>query len=250
MKYFQFVLFTFLVTVLPLASCKSPSASQETVLKPSEIRTNPEGNGARLTIAFTPGKAHNHPLMALWIEDLSGNFIQNIYIPQSIARGVFRHGSTQTGKWTEGEIRRPAALPYWGHKWGVKAADGLYLPTKQNPLPDAVSGATPAADFVLYSNIMDKNLKKFRILMEINQAWDWNDFWNNNKYPGDMEYATSCQPALVYASLIDLDAGINSVVLQAIGHSNYAGKDGNLDPDLSTLTTALEIVGKITVSVN
>jgi hypothetical protein len=37
--------------------------------------------------------------------------------------------------------------------------------------------------------------------------------------------------------------------MKVIGHSHYAGKDGNLYQDTSTLTTALQIAGKIVVKV-
>ena len=39
------------------------------------------------------------------------------------------------------------------------------------------------------------------------------------------------------------------VVFKAVGHSHYAGKDGSLTPDLSTLTTALKITNKISVRI-
>ena len=40
-------------------------------------------------------------------------------------------------------------LPYWSHKRGVIASDGLYMPEPENPVPDAYSGATPVKGFVL-----------------------------------------------------------------------------------------------------
>ena len=85
--------------------------------------------------------------MAIWVEDTSGKYIQDLYVAESIAKGVFRHGIGSEGKWKPGEIRRPAALPYWGHKRGIKADDGLYIPSAKNPLPDAYTGATPTESF-------------------------------------------------------------------------------------------------------
>jgi hypothetical protein len=231
-----------------VSSCRSTSVSQDPPA-PAVIETNQSENGPVITIEFTPGKYHNHPLMAIWIEDMDGNYLQTLYVPRSIARGVFQHGSTSSGRWAEGEVRRPAALPYWGHQRGIKAEDGLYLPTSQNPLPDAVSGATPQSGFVLHAKLAFQSGKKFRVLMEVNQPWDWNEYWTNNKYPGDMEYATSCQPAVVYAAILDPDAGIRTSELKAIGHSHYSGKDGSLTTDLSTLTSALEIVRSVKASV-
>jgi hypothetical protein len=235
-----------LAATVIISSCKSTSVSQDPPA-PAVIETNQSGNGPVLTVEFTPGKYHNHPLMALWIEDMDGTYLQTLYIPRSIARGVFQHGSTSTGRWTEGAVRRPGALPYWGHRWGVQAEDGLYLPTPENPLPDAVSGATPQAAFVLHTKLAVQSGKKFRVMMEINQPWDWNEYWTNNKFPGDKEYATSCQPAVVYAATLDPESGIRAAGLSPVGHSHYAGKDGSLTTDLSTLTTALQIVSSVHV---
>ena len=43
----------------------------------------------------------------------------------------------------QGGNRRKEALPYWCHRRGVVYDDGLYLPTKSQPLVDGMTGATP-----------------------------------------------------------------------------------------------------------
>jgi hypothetical protein len=86
-------------------------------------------------------------------------------------------------------------------------------------------------------------------LFEINQSWDWNEYWTNSKFPDDEQYKTSSQPALIYEAIIDLNSGNKEYEMQAIGHSHYSGKDGNLYTDLSTITTALEIVNKIIIRI-
>ena len=85
--------------------------------------------------------------------------------------------------------------------------------------------------------------------MEINQPWDWNEYWNNTRYPDDVNYKASCQPSLIYAADLDLTLETSTFELKLIGHGHYSGGDGILYPDLSTFTTALEITGKVTVSV-
>lgn len=117
-------------------------------------------------------------------------------------------------------------------------------------MPDAVTGPTPAGNFRLQSASSAKISGKFRVLMEINQSWDWNEYWTNNKYPDDIQYSTSSQPAIVYEAVIDLMSGQESFSMSAIGHSHYSGQDGSLNPDLGTLTTALEIVRNVRVWVN
>ncbi len=209
--------------------------------------TNAVGKGIAIEIDFIKGKAHNHPLFAIWIEDTSGKYIQTLYVAQSIAKGVFQHGDVSTGAWLPGAVRRPAALPFWAHKRDIKAQDGLMIPDSTTLVPDAYTGATPQSDFVLHTHSDDSLPQFFNVLFEINQTWDWNEYWTNNKFPRDMDYKTSCQPALVYMGRINLNSDKKDVELQIIGHSHPSGKDGILTADISTLTTALNIVGKIRV---
>lgn len=198
--------------------------------------------GISVSVVVKKGKSHNYPLMAMWIEDTSGNYIQSIYVAESIAKGFFDHGESSKGKWNPGPIRRPAALPYWAHKRGIKV-DNLYVPSQSHPMPDAVTGPTPLNNIYLNSKITDQEITSFKVLLEINQSWDWNEYWTNDKYPDDEDYKTSCQPALVYSSpVISVKNHINTYPLQAIGHSHYSGKNGKLYTDLSTITTALEII--------
>ena len=209
------------------------------------LSTNPEGQGAEMSIEFVKGPEHNHPLMAIWVEDLDGNYIQTLYVVESIAKGVFTYGDKRSGKWMAGEISRPAALPYWAHKRNVKNDIGNFMPKPGYEVPDAFSGATPKANFTLETRTDNSMSGKFRILMEINQTWDWNRHWTNNKFPDEPEYKTSAQPAVIYAAEVDPDSSQKIYVMKAIGHSHYAGADGKLYPELSTLTTALEIVEEV-----
>ena len=216
---------------------------------PDHIISNPEGKGPKLEVEMIRGEGHNHPLMAIWVEDLNGNFLQTLYVSESIAKGIFRHGDSSQGFWMPGEIRRPAALPYWSHKRGIMAGDGLYIPTPSNPIPDAYSGPTPDKSFILHTRLDERGARRIRVLFEINQTWDWNEYWTNNKFPEDDEYKTSCQPALVYATEIDLDDPRSGYTMNVIGRSHHSGADGKLYDDLETLTTALHIAEKIMVRV-
>jgi len=204
-------------------------------------------NADFLLLDFQKGSAHNHPSFVLWAEYMDGQYIQTLFISRSVGTGVYEHGDPSSGEWEPGEIRRPASLPYWAHKRNEKANDGLFVPSLENPVPDAYTGATPAGDFRVYTRFDSDPPRQFRILFEINQTWDWNEYWTNNKYPDNQEYKTSCQPALVYAAEVDLDNPQSRYELKPIGHSHYAGETGELFPDLNTLTTALEIIQSLTL---
>ncbi|MDD2413073.1 MAG: hypothetical protein RBS19_02315 [Bacteroidales bacterium] len=238
-----------LSSITILSSCSEVGRSSKIPETPTVINTNPNAENPLIVLEFFKGKEHNHPLMAVWTEDLDGKYIETLYIAESIAKGMYIHGDKTSGKWMPGPIRRPATLPYWAHKRGVKEEDGLYIPSFLNPMPDAISSATPKSNFVLNAKTTKKYPKQFFILFEINQSWDWNEYWTNNKFPDDKEYKTSSQPSLVYRASINTDSLDNPVQLKAIGHGHYSGANGELFEDLSTLTTALKIAEKILVRV-
>jgi hypothetical protein len=129
------------------------------------------------------------------------------------------------------------------------AEDGFYLPTPENPVPDAFSGATPRNDFILNTRLDKEAPKVFNVLLEINQPWDWNDYWTNSKYMDDYEYKSSAQPAVIYQATIDLNSNTKEFEMKVIGHGHYSGRDGQLYTDVTTLTSALQIAGKIVVKV-
>lgn len=226
----------------------SPQGKQRKSIITDTLTTNPAGTGAALRLEFQKGDAHNHPLFAIWAEDTSGNYIQTLYVSRSIATSLFNFGEQSGGTWTRGVVRRPAAVPFWGHKRNVVAADGLYIPLPDDPLPDAYSGATPKNDFILDTRLDKPGPEAFYVLLELNQPWDWNAYWTNNKYPDDEDYKASSQPAVVYRALVRADNPGIAVPLELLGHSHYAGKDGSLTTDVSTLTTGLEIADKIFVT--
>lgn len=226
------------------------SYSQENKTKiPEPFETNRNGKGVALEIEFQKGLEHYFPLMAIWIEDTSGNYIHPLYVAESIAKGVFEHGRAEKGKWVKGEKRIPAALPYWSHKRGKVSEDSIYMPTRDNPLPDAYTGATPESSFILHTKTNEAVGNTFRVLFEVNQSWDWNEYWYNSKFPGNEEYLKSAQPAVVYETVIDLNESKKEFLMEPIGHSHPYGATGELFEDLSTLTTALNIVDKIIVRV-
>lgn len=221
-------------------------------IKKEEVYTQSFGkqnSGTELELKFEKGKEHNHPVFAIWLADEQGKFIQTLYVSKSIATGFFEHGNNKTGKWQPGEIQRPATLPYWAHQRGILNEYGTYMPTPRQPEVDAYTGATPQTSFVFYLKTEKKLEGKYKIMLELNQSWDWNEWWYNDKFPNDKEYKTSSQPALVYSVDIDTNAPDKPTVMKPIGHSHYAGKDGSLTPDLSTLTTAMKIARQISVRI-
>jgi hypothetical protein len=210
--------------------------------------TNPNGTGAELTVETTRGKNWSYPVIAIWAEDMEGNYLGTLYVSKAIATSVYGYGKADHGAWMPGVIRRPATLPYWAHKRGVKAEDGYYLPSANSPVPDAYTGATPAGSFRLQSKLDVMPNRPFRVLMEINQAFDWNHVWHNSLFPEDKEYKTSAKPSLIYAVTVDPSDPETSYFMNLIGHGHYSGANGKLYTNLTGFSTALKIVQTVVVT--
>ena len=188
-------------------------------------------------------KKKNPPQIAVWLEDVDGRYLGTLYASKKIA----------TQGWSgAGGNRRKEALPYWCHRRGVVYDDGLYLPTKSQPLVDGMTGATPKGDFDV--RLKDKTgLRHFYVMVEVNHSIDFNDRYSDDKKEGEPDYSGgsegSGQPALVYRADVDLDSARTSFDAVLIGRSSADGTDGKLYDDLYGITSALTIVKRITVNV-
>lgn len=188
-------------------------------------------------------KKKNPPQVAVWLEDADGHYLGTLYASKKIA----------TQGWVSaGGNRRKEALSYWCFQRGVVYDDGLYLPTKSQPLVDGMSGATPRTDF----DVRLKNktgLRHFYVLVEVNHSIDFNDRYSKDKKEGEPYFSGgsegSGQPSLVYRADVNLDSASTSFDAVLIGHSSADGTDGRLYDDLTGITSALTIVKRITVNV-
>lgn len=247
MKMKNIILFI-LIAGLPLlmSNCGITSDKQEPVFEQREMNSSAEGS--LLEIRLVAGPDFNHPLMAIWLEDMKNNFIQTLFVAESIGKGEFGYGKEEKGQWLPGEIQRPAALPVWSHK-SINGENryGNYLPTPENPVADAYTGATPLQSFIMKVTTEEKITRPVKVMLEINQAFDWNDHWTNNKYPADDDYKTSAQPAVIYSAVIRPESQDSVFVLERIGHAHYSGDNGKIYQDLSTITTRMIRMAQVKV---
>lgn len=188
-------------------------------------------------------KKENPPQIAIWLENIQGDYLSTVYVTHKIA----------TQSWqTSGGNRRKESLPHWCYSRGVKYGDGLYLPTQKQPLTDGISGATPHGSFDVKLSSMNA-LKQFVVKVEINHSTDFNDFFPESAKEGEANYSGgkkgSGQPAVVYAANVDLTSGKKMFEAILIGHSSPDGSSGNVIENVSELTTALLIVKRITINI-
>ena len=182
------------------------------------------------------------PQIAVWLEATQGNYLATVYVTHKIA----------TQSWqASGGNRRKEALPHWCYSRGIKYDDGLYLPTKKEPLTDGISGATPHGCFDIKLS-PPPALKKLVVKKEINHSTDFNEAFPKLAKEGETNYSGgkegSGQPAIVYTANVDLLSGEKSFEANLIGHSSPYGSSGEINKDTSGLTTALHIVKRITVT--
>jgi hypothetical protein len=235
------------LTAAFLASCSVQQDLSKIDSKTDTLRIEGIKSGIVLQIEFKKGHAYNHPTFAIWLEDMDQNYKRTLFVTKSIATGIYGHGAIQKEVWDDkpGPQKRPATLPYWLHKRSEALKIPL-LPDSTHPVLDGYTGATPKGSFVIKSETTESLPRKFRVLMEINQPWDWNEYWTNSLFD-DPDYRTSCQPSLIYSVSIDLDKTEPEYFLNPIGHGQYAGKDGLLYTDMRTMTTALRIIDHVSI---
>ena len=189
-------------------------------------------------------KKKNAPQIAVWLEDDQGQYLATLYVSRKVA----------TQGWLQAHgNRRPEALPCWCHARGIMYPDGLYCPTQDQPVADALTGATPRTDFrVGYEE--KAALSRYRVMVEVNHSTDFNSVYTASAAADSPYYSGgkegSGQPALVYRADIDLSADTPRTYLaDLIGHSSPDGSDGHIYPDLEGLTTALHIVKQIKITI-
>lgn len=226
---------------------KQPRAEQSEITQYYQMEPNPN-----VILEVRAGEHFWFPQIAVWIEDLQGNFIKTLLVTHSTAKGDFIGGRTKENfkefdkKKSIGQFerRRVDALPYWSHARGVQATDGLFAPTIEEPLPDGITGATPDASFVLESKY--PKLEKFKLLLEANVAFDDNKFYSSYDFPDDSLYHSGTgllgQPSVVYELEVDMQNQQKYFMMEYVGHTYPSGISGDLFKDNEGLTTAKHII--------
>ncbi len=208
----------------------------------------------KLIISIKPGKNYNTirnmgflkiimiPQMAVWLEDGNGKFVANIFVTHKSAKSDWFGGD---------KIRRPDALPVWSHRMGVQYSDGLYMPDKKHPLPDAVTGATPKAAYTIDWKVpADLPAGKYNLYAEVNNAFDYNSAYREKLPQTNLYYnAYNGQPSVVYKSGITFVSNLSGLKLSLTGHGEVLGRGGSISTNLAEVKEAAQMIDSITVSI-
>ena len=215
-------------------------------------------NNIQLTIDLLRDTHYWHPQMAVWIEDHEGNYVETLFVSNATARGLFFGDRSKenfkildSNKNTSRNYRRVNALPVWSHKRNVIYEDGLTVPSRTSPLPDAITGATLVDNFKLKTSI--RSLTRFNLKIEINVAFDDNEYYSEYDFPDDTIFHNGTgqlgQPSIIFNTSINMTDGNDYYIAELIGHGHHSGQDGTINKNLSTLTTAKQLVERIIVGV-
>ena len=234
----------------------------EVSLSEYDVYDHTNGNEPDVTVDFLKGKHFWNPQLAIWLEDSAGNYIETLLVTTSTARGLFYSGRSASNFKESDEAkteensptRRVDALPYWSHKRNHKYEDGFYSPPPDQPLPDGITGATPKENFYFKtsSSNIDK-LRSFRVMVEVNVAFDDNEYYSEYDFLEDSLYHGGTgllgQPSLVYGETINKSDEQLYYVLRLLGHGHHSGRSGELFGDTETISTAKYVVERIVVGV-
>ncbi|MEM6737828.1 MAG: hypothetical protein AAF620_17345 [Bacteroidota bacterium] len=211
-----------------------------------------------ISITLRAGRHFWFPQIAVWITDTTNNYLETLFVTHSTAKGEFYDGRSKENfkqfdqsQENNFDYRRVDALPFWSKQFGILAKDGRYAPTRENPLPDGISGATPAGSMLLNSKINYD--KPYRLLVELNVAFDDNKYYSQYDFAEDTLYHSGTgllgQPSVVYATTIFPHQHTKYYLLEYVGYS-HPSKYEPLVNETYGLTTALEILDLGLIRIN
>lgn len=242
-----------------------------------QIDNTPEDAvGLELKIDLRKGPYFAWPQYAVWLETESGEFIQPLFVTAKLATNSFTNVVTRkddslvftsnpitSGEYdpevifdaahepeTAGERIRPESLPVFLHKLGLKTDDGVYVPSGDSELLDGHTGATVLDNFLLSSRTNQLLTGSYKVRMEINQSFDFNEYYSSDRFPDDPIYSGSgfsAQPSVVYEAIIDPESDQKYYPMELVGRGHHSGRNGTLYKDVENLTTALGLVDRIIV---
>ncbi|MBP2626591.1 MAG: hypothetical protein H6Q68_1302 [Firmicutes bacterium] len=223
----------FILVVLFWGATNSRFTASNTLI----IRNDREIVGGNMGVRITYGPYWFHqiamiitatPTYAIWIEDLDGKYISTYYVTEKFYQWTRNSGDNTP--------ERIEALPYWWHK-----QRGLLL-------NDTVTAATPKHDLTI-RNTINHCPKKFVVKMEINNSFDYNEYYTKDGKNGTVGTKDGGQPALVYSAVVDVSQGSREYQMSLVGHSSPDGSDGELYSNISIVTTARQIIDKVIVKI-
>ena len=222
----------FVAVVLPnFIGCQDLTAGKETVNNSGQVTL-------RFFLELDPnvyGKSFfkKPPQFAVWLEDASKGTIRTVWVTYG----------TGSGDWGQ-NIVRPVSLPYWVSRWNLETNSSSF-PTPENPVVDAVTGATPRTVFMVEASVEAGSVWDYFI--EVNVSGDYNDTFPAVKKDGTPDEHGNGQPSIIYKGRINASPGRQSVPRLA-GRTDQWQSVKYIITDLKGITTAKDLLSEIKVS--
>jgi hypothetical protein len=235
MKYkFTTLLFAFFFITLVLSNltgCQSLTDDKETINNPGQVILT-------IFLKLDPnvyGKSYfkKPPQFAVWLEDASKGTIRTVWVTYG----------TGSGDWGD-NIVRPVSLPYWVSRWNLET-NSRSFPTPDNPVVDAVTGATPKTVFTVETAVEAGSVWDYFI--EVNVSGDYNDTFPAVKKDGTPDENGNGQPSIIYKGRITASPGTLSIPRLA-GRTDQWQSVKYILTDMEGITSAKDLLSEIKVS--
>lgn len=172
------------------------------------------------------------PQLAVWLENPGLNRIRTVWVTRCMGKGLWK-----------GKVESLTSLPYWSSRYRLEIRNSL-APSYRFPVPDAITGATPADGLQCRVNVPADS--EWDIFAEVNLAGDFNLHFPAVNSKGIPNFESDGQPALVYHGKIQAEPN-QQIHPEITGVSNFQNSDTVLSSDQAGITSAVEIIQSFTV---
>lgn len=170
------------------------------------------------------------PQLALWLENETSGAIRTLFVTYRTAKDDW-----------EGKSSCPPSLPFWVSRFRKEFGRDRG-PTRQDPLPDAVTGATPKRSF---SHAFEVGEGDWGLYLEVNVSGDYNDHYRKVFTGTRFEDFGNGQPSLVYRAR-DI-TGRDGAAMEIIGQTTPARTSEELLVEPAHITSADRLLQRITL---
>jgi hypothetical protein len=209
---------------LKVADKKAINNSEQVVLR-FVLKLNPD--------IYLKSNYKKPPQFAVWLEDETEGTIRTIWVTSK----------TGTGDWGN-NVTRSVSLPYWVSRWNLQTKSSTF-PTPENPVINALTGATPKAELTAEVIVPAKSALNYFI--EVNVSGDYNDAFPLSQQDGKRDRQGNGQPSIIYRGKIISSPGLRSSP-ELIGRTEQFENVKYIIKDLEGITSAKDLFSTIEVS--
>ncbi len=207
-----------LIAVFSLLSLFNQAFGAQTVSAVLKIEAGPH---FKQSGKIGPLKITTTPQMVLWVESKDGSYKKTIWMTRKFAAQEWAGQRYDADK-----VFRESTFTRW-----LRQFPGEW-PSRNRPLPDSVTGASPQGDHSVSLSIPAG--QPLVIYLEVNNAFDENKSFPNGSIMDG-------QPGVVYTAEWDGKKGANLELRLQF----WSSPEGVLKKDLHSLTTAKNILKKV-----